>query len=280
MTKKEYLAKIENLIINRVKYHSPVIDTDNINYSLLEAIGIDATYPIFIFKKPIDKVLYQAFFAVKKKIDFNLILLAKPLVSETKILKLNRTFLFLEEEMGLGLLNSLEALNINYLSHSSFEKKMEGEFVKINGKKVEFEYIPYYNHKKFIDNGIVFEIKNFLLNGKNYLINIVNTRNEPVAFDFEVNVPLPRGYYFFKKEKNCIEIENLTNKKKAYFNFNFKKGNVMFSAMEGIESCTFACINFKVKIDLLPRQTMKLYYNFGDKKYCLFSPKEMAYFFS
>ena len=72
MTKKEYLWKIENLIINRVKYHSPNAQSDNINFELLDAIGIDTTYPIFIYKKPLDKVFYQAFFNVKKSIDFNI----------------------------------------------------------------------------------------------------------------------------------------------------------------------------------------------------------------
>ena len=49
--------------------------------------------------------------------------------------------------------------------------------------------------------------------------------------------------------------------------------------MNGIESCTFACIHLNVEIQLYPLVTKRYYCNFGETQYCLFSPKEIDYFF-
>ena len=49
--------------------------------------------------------------------------------------------------------------------------------------------------------------------------------------------------------------------------------------MSGIESCTFACINVKCTLKLMPLENKKCYFNFGENKYCICSPKDMQYFF-
>lgn len=279
MTKKEYLNKLTSLIVNRVKYHSPNLNKNDIDYALLNAVGIDSSYPIFIYKKPLDKLFYKAFMLAKKEADFNLILFEKPLVKTKKIENMPRCYLLLREEIGGQLFNCLDGLNINYLTRSTFDRSLEGEYLKINNKKIEFDYIPYFYHKKAIDNGVIYEVKNYILNGKNMNISLINTRDNVQKTTMEFNLPLPRGYYFFKKGSNSIEIENLTNRAKAFFNYNFKNAKISTSTISGIESCTFACINVKVEIQLLPKQTKRLYFNFGDKKYCMYTPKEMEYFF-
>lgn len=279
MKKKEYLKKIENLIINRIKYHAPNLSSDNIDYELLDAIGIDTTLPVFLYKKPLDRLFYQAFLNVKKSVDFNLILTSQPSLKEDKIKLLKNTHIILENELGSNLANTLEALNINYLSHSDFANNLEGEYLAFNGKKIEFDFIPFYYTKKLMEDGVIFQATNFLLNGKNYILNFTNTRNETKKVTFEINVPLPRGYYFFKKGTDFIEIENLTNRQKAYFNYHFKNISFNFSNMSGIASCTFACIHVTGEVTLLPRQTRKCYFNYGDNKYCLYSPTDMQNFF-
>ena len=65
MNKKEYIEKIKELIINKVKYHSPNLNNDNIDYSLLEAVGINISLPIFIFKRTLDKVFILLFCRLK-----------------------------------------------------------------------------------------------------------------------------------------------------------------------------------------------------------------------
>ena len=279
MTKIEYREKIENLIINRIKYHAPNLINDNVDYSLLDAVGIDVTLPIFIYKKPLNKLFFKAFYNVKKRIDFNLILTTKPQISERKLNSLKNSFVILEDEIGSTLQRILEALNINYISHSDFINKLEDECIIFNGNKIDFDYKPYYFDKKIVQEGVILHAQNYILNGKNFLLSFTNTKKQIQSTSFEINIPLPRGYYVFNKSKNYIEIENLTTKQKAYFNYNLKNAEIYFSNMNGIESCTFACIHLIGKLELLPLQNKKCYFNFGENKYCLNTPSEMKYFF-
>ncbi len=279
MKKKEYLEKVENLIINRIKYHAPCLASDSIDYELLDAIGIDTKLPIFLYKKPLDRLFYKAFFNAKKSVDFNLILTSQPSLKTKKIKLLKHTHIILENELGATLSNTLEGLNINYLSHSDFFNKLEGEYLSFNGKRIEFDFVPFYYTKKIMEDGVIFQATNFLLNGKNYILNLTNTSNKTKKVSFEINLPLPRGYYIFKKGTDFVEIENLTSRQKAYFNFHFKNISFQFSNMNGIESCTFACIHVTGEVTLLPRQSKKCYFNYGDNKYCLYSPVDMQNFF-
>ncbi|MBO5022437.1 MAG: hypothetical protein J6C53_03060 [Clostridia bacterium] len=280
MTKSEYIQKLKNLILQRVNFHAPKPRDSEIDYSVLNIVGIDASYPIFIFKKPLNEIFYKAFSLAKQEVEFNLILTEKPLVKAKNIKKLSKTFVFSQEEMGGMLLLALENLNINYLSHATFDKIKSKEYIKIAGQELNFDFLPYFKRNNAMFNGVLVESKKFLLNGKNVIINLANTKLESREVDIEINIPLPRGYYFFKQSGNCVEIKNLTTMQKAYFNFNLPCEKLSFSLIGGIESCTFAGINLKCKVCLLPKQTLKLYYNFGDKKYCFSSPKEVELFFN
>lgn len=279
MTKKEYILHLTNLIVNKVKFLSPNLNENKIDYELLNAVGVDVSYPIFIFNKPLNKFFYRAFLLAKKQVDFNLILFKNPIVSLKKIKKLNKTFIFLENEIGSNLYYTLDALNINYIVHSNYEKNLNGEYIKINNSKIDFDYYPFYYFKKIIKDGIIIDIKSFILNGKNFILNLVNTRQKVSNLILEVNIPLPRGYYYFKRNVDNIFIQNLTNKEIAYFNYFFKNAKINFSSISGIESSTFACINLKVEISLLPKQVKHYYFNFGTNKYCLFNYKDMEDFF-
>lgn len=280
MTKKEYIQKLENLILQRVKYHAPNLNSKDIDYSLLDVIGIDASFPIFIFKKPLNKVFLKAFENVKKHAKFNLILFEKPLFNVKKLERLEKTYLIYREEIGGNLYNTLEALNINYLSRSEFKNKFKGEYIKVNEQELTFDYLPYFYKKKVMFDGVIFDVRQFILNGKNSIINLINTRDSVQKAKIEINIPLPRGYYFFKTGQNFVEIENLTNREKAYFNFNFKHSKISFSNISGLESSTFACVNLTCEITLLPKQKLMLYYNFGENKYCINSPRLVEYFFT
>lgn len=279
MKKKEYIEKLENLILQRVKYHAPKLNSNEIDYSLLDIIGINPSYPIFIFKKPLNKTFLKAFGNAKRHAQFNLILFEKPLFNIKKLAKLPKTYLIYKEELGGNLYNTLEALNINYLSHSEFKNELRGEYIKINGQELAFDFIPYFYRKKAMFDGVVVDVRQFILNGKNSTINLINTRNIGKNVKIELNIPLPRGYYFFKTEKDFVQIENLTNKEKAYFNYNFKRAKISFSNISGLESSTFACVNITCEISLLPHEKLVLYYNFGEHKYCLSSPNMIEYFF-
>ncbi|MBP3345385.1 MAG: hypothetical protein J6K97_04195 [Clostridia bacterium] len=281
MKKAEYIQKLKELILNRVRFQAPNINKGGIDYSLLNAVGIDSIYPVFMYKKPLNKVFFEAFLQAKKEGEFNLILTERPLVSNRKIKQHNKTFLILKDEIGSHLNDVLQALNVNYLSHTKFLKNQnKNEFIKINNQEIILDFVPFYTAKKVMFDGIIYNIKEFLLNGKNYIFDIINTRNNSAKGQIEINIPLPQGYYFFKKNFDHIEIENLTSKQKAYFNFFAKKVMVDFSSMNGIESCTYACINMKIEIDLLPKQKKTFFFNFGEEKFSLVSTKEINDFFN
>ncbi len=280
MTKSEYVQKLKNLILQRVNFHAPKPKDSQIDYSVLDIVGIDASYPIFIFNKPLNDVFYKAFCLAKQEVKFNLILTQKPHLKIKSIQKLPDTFIFTQEEMGSMLLIALENLNINYLSYAPFDKILSQEFLKIDGQELNFDYVPYFKRKKAMFDGVIVDAKKFLLNGKNITINLTNTKEERREIDIEINIPLPRGYYYFTKSKDCVQIKNLTSMEKAYFNFNLPNENLSFSLMGGLESSTFAGINLKCKICLLAKETRKLYYNFGDKRYSFKNPKDIEYFFN
>ncbi len=279
MTKNEYIEKLKNLILQRVNFHAPKQEGIDIDYSILQVVGIDASYPIFVFKKKMNDIFLKAFLQSKKEAKFNLILTEKPLFKEKHLAKLDLTYLLLKEEIGSTLANTLEGLNINYVTKSGFEKNFSSEYIKVQGKTLNFDFVPYYKFRNARFEGVNIEAKQFLLNGKNSSIALLNTTNQRREMSIEINLPLPRGYYSFKKGKKSIEIKNLTTGEKAYFNFNLPLPYISFSMMNGIESCTFACINLRCQISLLPRQSQKIYYNFGDNKYCFSSPKEVEEFF-
>lgn len=280
MSKKEYLEKLENLIINRIKYHAPNLSNDDIDFSLLDAYGINPTYPIFIFKKPLDKMFFKVFFDVKKKIKFNLIIFGEVLIKNNKFSKLDMTYVLNKEEIGSKLYNSLMAMNINYLSHTNFKRDGEDEYLKINGKKINYDYLPYFFNKKYMENGVIIEAKKFLLNGKNEYLTFTNIRDDVNVIDVDINIPLPRGYYFFNRGKNCVEVKNLTNLDKVYFNFSARQSEITFSNMEGIESCTFACVHLKAKVVLMPKEIQSIFFNFGDKKFTLANKRDMQNYFN
>lgn len=277
MKSKEYIGKIRDLIIARVKYHAPQQTKDEMDFSLLQAMDIDEKYPIFLYKKPLDKTFFRAFFEAKKLCQFNLILTEKPLVS---IKKLTRTYLLLSDEIGINLNNLLNNLNVNYASKTDYKIERNYEFLKINNQEIKFEFLPFYNYKKLIFDGVICDIKEFLLNGKNYAISLVNTRDKNNLINIELNIPLPQGYYLFKKKLNSIKIQNLTNKNTAYFNYLAGKNNINFSCLDGLSSCTFACINFCCQIELRPKQKKELFFSFGDEELLLDSQKDIQNFFN
>lgn len=279
MNKKEYIEKIKNLIVNRVRFHAPKIDNDNIDFELLEIVGIDKKLPIFRYNKPLDANFYQAFFEAKKEVNFNLILTEKPLIRENKVLSLPNTVVVFEEEMGSKLLSTIENLNINYSSHSSFTPEIDEDYIKVNDEKIDLEYIPYYLYKKGSNQNVIFEITEFLLNGKNYILNFTNPYKSKKKVSFQLNVTLPRGYYIFQNDGQSVEIENLCNKDKAYFNYALKGAKFTFSCVSGLESSTHACVNLTFTTELYPLEQKRFYFNYGENKYTLNSPRECKEFF-
>lgn len=279
MKKKEFIEKLKNLILNKVRFHAPNLVTENVDFDLLNVVGIDPIYPIFMFSKQLDNTFFVAFKKAKKEAKFNLILTQKPLVSSAKLKHLENTQVLLEEEMGSALFYTLDGLNINYISHTNFEKNLKNEFLKINEKEINFDFCPFYYHKKLAIDGVIFEGKEFLINGKNYDLSFSNPHSEKKEISLEFNMPLPRGYYVFKKGINYIEILNINTKEKAYFNYQAKGINFSFSSINGLENSTFACINVRCRLLLSGRENRHIFFNFGQLKFFFLKPNELKDYF-
>lgn len=275
MERKEFIEKVKNLILNKVRFHAPNLVTENVDFDLLSVVGINPIYPIFVFSKPLDNTFFVAFKRAQNEAKFNLILTQKPLISMRKVRSLENTKLLLEEDMGSNLFYTLDGLNINYISHSSFENKLKDSYIRVNQKDIQFDFYPYYFHKKQCFDGVIFEGKEFLLNGKNYHFVFSNPHDEKKEAFFEFNLPLPRGYYIFKKGVNYIEIININTKEKAYFNYQAKGINFSFSSVDGLENSTFACVNVRCKVDLKGREKRDIFFNYGGMKLLFLTPKEL-----
>ena len=61
MKKNEYIQKAKNAILNRVKFHAPVVYDDKIDKTILFVNGIDINKPIFKFNKALNGKLLKAF---------------------------------------------------------------------------------------------------------------------------------------------------------------------------------------------------------------------------
>lgn len=279
MKKKEYIEKMANLIINRVRFHAPIVYDKEVDFEILEVIGIDTSLPIFKYDKSINAVMLDAFKRAQAEVNFNIIATNEPSVSEKKLKALKNFIHIREEELGYSLLASINALNINYKSNSEFDKEIEENYIKVNDEIVNLNYKNYYLHKKAISDGVVYEIREFLLNGRNFILNFSNGSNEKRIASFEINIVLPRGYYRFKRETNAIKIENLCSHDTAYFNFVSKNAKFSFSTISGVESSTHACLNMKMNISLNAKEQKRFYFNFGENKYCFTSPKDAERFF-
>ncbi len=279
MTKKEYVEKMANLIVNRVRFHAPIVYDDNIDFELLEVIGIDPSLPVFKYEKSLDNVMADAFLLAQKEVSFNLLTTTQPTCKKCKIDALKNYVYIRTEELGYSLLSTINALNINYKSGCEFNKEIEEDYIKVNDEIVNLNYQNYYLYKKASSNGVVYEIKEFLLNGKNFILNFTNLREEKQIATFEINVVLPRGYYHFKRENNAIKITSLTSGETAYFNFQSRNAKFSFSTISGVESSTHACINMKINISINGKAQKRFYFNYGENKYCFSSIRDSEDFF-
>ena len=73
MKSREYIKNAKNMIINRAKFHAPIVFDANIDKTILLQNELDFRLPIFKFEKEMTSKLLKAFELAKREIDFNLI---------------------------------------------------------------------------------------------------------------------------------------------------------------------------------------------------------------
>lgn len=258
-----------NLILNRVNYHAPINYDGDIPYKEIIKKGIDLSLPVFIMKKPLIKALETAFKKAKNQKEFNLILTNK----NRRLLKLKNCFCVEDVEKL-----SLEKLDVNYKTNSKYVLVEKGDYVKV-GEKLDFKHDDFCNIAKTTNNDVLILSKQFILNGENIIIELVNTKKENKVVEIEVNRELKKGCYSFSKNRNSLKIQNLFTNENLFFNFNFGKIKERFSCLDGVENCNFSRVNFQGKIQLKPFEKKVVFLNFGKDKIILSDRKEIEGFF-
>jgi len=271
MTKKDYIFNLKNLIKNRVYFHSPKCYDGDIDFTKILSKGIDLSLPIFIMEKPFRKEIISAFLEAQKEVDFNLIIREK----NKKILsKFRRCFILQKNEIS-----SIEKLNINYKTNSNYELKIEENYLKIGEKNFEPNEEDFYLEDKAVCGNIFYNIKKFLLNGENYIIELTNTSNQKEKIKIFYHNNLDRGYYLFNTTKSGLKTTNLITNEISYFNTNIKDGYKYCSCIDGVESSTFSCLTIEKEINLNPFEKKIVFINYGDKEFCLKNFSEMNQYF-
>ena len=270
MTKKEYIEKIKQTILNRLKFHAPVLYDDKLDLQILKEFDLDPSLPIFKISKPISKEIAKALILSKKEKNFNLII-EKDKVSK-KIEKLLKKIDYFEINQGFSpknLIETINKLNINYSASTNYNPIFKDKFFKINDQIQNPSYNEFCLSQSGIISNIDYTYKEFLLNGSNFYLKLKNTSDSPQKISVELNIPLPKGYYYFKKINHSVIIENLLSKEKLFLNHLCQGVKFCFSEINGLENSIFSCINAKISLNLPSKSEKFVFFNFSNAAFNL-----------
>ena len=242
--------------------------------------GIDVNLPIFKFDKPLTRELLCAFKEAGKEEKFNLVLPCSALgkMGLSALKGIENLTIYSPQNVSVKLLEMINKLNINYASSSNYNLVFKDKFFKVNETILNPKYKEFSLEQVVCFDGIKIFYREFVLNGSNFFVRIENCREVLSSAEIELNLPLLKGYYYFKKQGNSVSIENLISKEKFYLNFIAKNVKFGFSCVDGLENSTFSCVNVKVRVPLKAKEKKMLFFNFGNGKICLKSEKEVEIF--
>lgn len=265
MTKKDYIFNMTSLIINRLKFHAPILQEDFIDFDKVISFGVDPTLPVFCFDKPMTKIMAKCFKQVQKSFNFNLVLAREDKNAE----KLHPIYTKNSE---------VRKLNVNYKSGLKFDYKPSEDYIKINGKALKKSLNGFFK-ESFTDEGnICYYTSEFVLSGHNIYLEFLNKTDREQQINFEINFDLGRGYYYFRKTPNCLQISNLYTLQKTYFNFSNSCNNFAFSCVDGVENSTYARVYLSCTQKIKPRQKKVFFFNYGSQKFVLRNLHEIEFF--
>ena len=266
------IQNVARVIANRVRYHSPIVYDDDIDFKALQDFGIDINLPIFKFEKQMTKPLLKAFTLAKKFVNFNLVVTNKT----------NCSFaLFLPENtVNLHLLHMINKMNINYKAMTDYNLKLDIDYLKIGGKTLDLKYNDFCMEKHDSMNGILISQRVFVCNGEFSIIELCNSNSFESEIEISYNKNLEKGNYFFKKKGRSLMAVNLRNKETQFLNTNLSIRDIFYSCVDGVENSCFACVKFTEKIKLKPFQKKCIYINFGKNMLSLKKQDEIEKIFS
>lgn len=265
MNKKDYIFNMSSLIINRLKFHAPILQDDFIDFEKVISLGVDATLPVFFYDKPMTRIIAKCFKEVKKKMPFNLVI-ARP----DKIAQKLHPIITRNAEV--------RKLNVNYKSGLQFDYHKQSDFIKINGACPQKCLNGFFLESFGEQCEVVYFTREFVLSGNNYYFEFLNKSNKEQSVTFEINLDLGRGYFCFRRLMGAIQVTNLYNMEKQYFNYSSLKNNFCFSCVDGVETSCYARVYLTCTEKLKPKQKKCFFFNFGSQKFNLRSRDEIDYF--
>lgn len=271
MRKKDYIEKAKETILNRVRFHAPVVYDSQIDKAVLCEHGIDISKPVFKFDKTLNKRLVKAFELAQQEEDFNLVLSCSSLGNLSgNALKQIKTFTYYSASKSpVAFVEMINKLNINYQSSSNYNLVFKDKFFKVNNQILNPHYEEFSLRQNCVVDDVFVDYSEFVLNGTNFFVTLENKSTEKRKVFVELNIPFKKGYYYFKKLQNAIMIENLITKEKFFLNFVCRNAKFSFSNIDGLENSVFCCINAKITFSLEKKEEKFVFFNLGDSKISL-----------
>lgn len=279
MRRKEYVEQAKNLILNRVRFHAPIVFDDEVDGRVLWGNGIDENLPVFKFEKTLTKSLVKAFSLAQQEEKFNLVICGENAYHHniwcSRQLSKMRNTTILGEYCSKRLLEMVNKLNINYASSTNFNLKFRDKFFCVNGTRFNPAFDDFCLCQQAVFDEVYVDYAEFVLNGQNIFAKVVNKSDKEKKLSIELNIPLEKGYYYFKKLDKAFLIENLLSKQKMFFNFLCGGAKFSFSNVDGLENSVFCCVNVKLLMTLRPKQRKILFFNLGQSKMAIRSCAEV-----
>ncbi len=271
MKNKDYIEKAKKLILNRVRFHAPIVYDDNINFDILSRFGVDVNLPVFKFDKTLSKNLAKAFTLAKKEENFNLLLSDKSASKHSP-----KGAILYSQSSSLDFLRAINKLNINYSSSTNFNPVFQDKFFKVDGQILNPQFDDFKLKKVAVFDKIYVDYTEFVLNGSNFYLKISNQDKKPKKVEIELNIPLVKGYYFFKRFNRSVLIENLLTKQKLFLNFICPNAKFSFSCVDGLENSVFSCVNVRATVNV--EEESFVFFNFGAQKFNLKNERSVEAF--
>ncbi len=277
MRRKKYVEAAKTAILNRVRFHAPIVYDDNIDWKGLSANGIDGTIPLFKFDKNLSRPLLRAFTAALKEESFSLIISHNSLgkIDEKRLKKCDKIKVYSPENSTKSFIETINKLNINYSSASNYNLVFKERFFKVNGQPLNPHFEDYFLKQQSVFDEIKVDFCEFVLNGNNFFVALKNEGEQAKKVELELNIPLAKGYFYFKRLNKAICVENLLTKEKFYLNYLCRNAKFSFSNVDGLENSVFCCVNVKVNVFLQAHEENFVFFNFGDGKFVPKSRKEI-----
>lgn len=271
MKKSVMIEEIKQKILNRVKFHAPVVFDSFVDKNILLRHGVDINLPIFKYEKPISKQLFKAFVEAKKEEKFNLVVMAQNVgtLSKKMLESCENLVVYEPEKVPKTFLEMINKLNINYNSASNYKVEYKDKFFKVCGQILNPQYKDFSLKQKLEFDQIIVSYDEFVLNGSNFFCMIENCSANKKMVEIELNLPLKKGYYFFKKGRNSLAVHNLLTHEITWLNFCARNAQFCFSEVDGLENSVFSCVNVKAKILLGGSGKKFVFFNFGSECFTL-----------